>query len=126
MILSFLSFLFPSWKLFDETFEIPTLFYQVDESEWLQFLENRAPRSYELFFNPTGILYLLIQSRIHRLLNDLTRDLNESELIANSNYQFLNKIVNDRLIDYKYKSYRFKLMYISTQESILISKEYYV
>lgn len=134
MLRSFLSFLFPSWKFFDETFEIPFLLYRTtDESEWTCFFPPTTPKFYQILYNPQINLSLLCQTHTHRILNDILKQQDQKDFNLSNNEHFLffnylvkTKIAHQHLYQFKLSYLKFNEIKTSFQiiEDVLISPEF--
>lgn len=104
--LSLFRALFPSWRFFEDTTEVPVLFYRVAASnekfgQWRPGLKKPNRHWYSIFLNPEGNLFLAYVGLLEQLLHDAAEiPPEQAERLADSvSYQLTKNLVLQQILE---------------------------
>jgi len=93
-----LTFIFPSWRLFDDSYETPILYLIKENGEKLEVFPPIPTKLNLLFINPEHNYYLYFHSAINRLINEMaSNDFNQKELMKLKEFQIILKLMKSQI-----------------------------
>lgn len=113
--MDFLRIFMPSWRFFDRLGRVPEVFFrgkslEAESKKWQPLLEKPKRKSYNLFFNPGGNLYLAQVSLIEQVLDDSQKESKKFEETVS--FKLLKNLVREKVLESSpdYTHYDFKII----------------